>query len=157
MTVLTFRTELLASADEVWAHAASPDGINRELAPVRMTFPPEVTRLGPESVRAGEPLCTSWVLAFGVLPIERWEIVISEIGPRRFVERSRVLSLRQWTHEREVTERGGGCTLSDTLTFEPRLPGTGRVISAFIANTFRRRHRYLQRAFGTPRGSGVCP
>jgi hypothetical protein len=38
--------------------------------------------------------------------------------------------------------------VSDRLSFEPRLPGSGPLLERFIRATFRHRHRRLRRRFG---------
>ena len=50
-----------------------------------------------------------------------------------------------WRHERAIRlELGGGCTLTDTVTFEPRLRGTAWLVGWL----FRRRHAALRRLLG---------
>lgn len=69
---------------------------------------------------------------------------------RRFLERSTMLSMRCWEHERTLTPVAGGTRVHDRVTFRPRLPIPGlaalleRVVDAF----FRHRHRRLQEYFG---------
>lgn len=129
-------------------------GVNREMSPwMRMTYPPEIASLdlGAVGNRLGETLFVSWVLALGFLPFERWQLAISAIGPgRRFVERSRVLSLEIWQHERSVEPCGEGAKLTDTLTFEPRVAALAPVVEKIVGAFFAHRHRKLQSFFGSP-------
>ncbi len=61
-----------------------------------------------------------------------------------------MLSMRTWQHERIVeAAEEGGCTVTDRLTFEPRVPGFGRLSRAVIGFLFRHRHDRLERRFGT--------
>jgi ligand-binding SRPBCC domain-containing protein len=141
-------SRLGATAATVWAHATSVAGINAELAPLlRMTAPPSLRSLSDVSVVLGEPLGTSTVLLFGLLPVDRLDLTLVELEPgRRFVERSRVRSQKLWQHERVVAPDGDGCRLTDRLTFEPKLGGP--LVAAFLRRVFANRHAYLRRTFG---------
>ena len=149
MTVtLRFSSRLPASAEEVWRHATSPIGINRELAPrLRMTFPPQLEHLTPEDVQIGEPIVTSWILLFGLLPIDRARVTLVELESMRFVEQSPLVSMRLWRHERSVRERDDGCELTDVLTFEPRLRAFEPLAERLIRWIFTHRHARLRALF----------
>lgn len=137
-----------ASAERVWAHATSVDGINAELAPwLRMTAPPGLRTLADVEVVPGRPLGTSTLLLLGWLPVDRLDRTLVELDPgRRFVERSRVRSQKLWQHERTVAPEADGCRLTDRLTFEPRFGGP--LVAAFLRRIFAGRHAYLRRTFG---------
>jgi ligand-binding SRPBCC domain-containing protein len=144
-------SRLAAPAASVWDRVASFEGINDELRPLmRMTAPPDVRRLEPEQVVLGERICRSWVLLFGFLPFDYDDLVLVALDPGRgFHERSTMLSMRRWEHERWIEPDGGGaCTLHDRLTFEPRLPLPGRAFEPVVRAIFRHRHRRLRRRFG---------
>lgn len=153
---LTFTSRLSRTADDVWAHATSMRGVNQELAPwLRMTYPKGFDDLAAIALRAGgappgAPLFTSWILAFGIVPAERWRLRIVALGPeRRFVEESRVLTLALWRHERAVTPEGEhACTLRDTLTFSPRVALALPLATKLVRALFRHRHAFLTRRFG---------
>src|SRR5436190_18148895 len=125
MIELERATALRATPAEVWQHATSIDGINRELSPwLRMTVPPEARRFAVDDALAslGESLVASRVLLLGVLPVERMRITIVALEPgRRFVEQSPMLTMRSWRHERIIDPTAGGCRVSDRLAFEPLL------------------------------------
>jgi ligand-binding SRPBCC domain-containing protein len=150
-TVMT-TSRLAAPPEAVWTHATTMHRINDEMAPwLRMTYPKEAEGLdlSDARVRPGEPLFVSWILLLGVLPVERWQLEMAEIGPgMRFVEQSRVLTLSFWRHERSVEAVSGGCILSDRLTFEPRLPGLGGLFEPVVRAFFAHRHRRLVGLFG---------
>jgi ligand-binding SRPBCC domain-containing protein len=144
-------SQLEAAPARVWDRVTSFEGINDELRPLmRMTAPPDVRRLEPDQVVLGERICRSWVLLFGFIPFDYDDIVLVELEPgRRFHERSTMLSMRSWEHERWIEPGGeGACTLSDRLTFEPRLPLPGRALVPVVRAIFRHRHRRLRRRFG---------
>jgi ligand-binding SRPBCC domain-containing protein len=151
-----FETRLAAAADEVWDHAMTIDGVNRELWPLaRMTAPPDLARLDPSSMPPGRRLLRSWILAFGVLPIDYDDLTFAELGPgRRFLERSPMLTQRLWEHEREVIpESAGGCLVRDRVRFEPRSRLLGRLQSPVFRLVFRNRHRRLVALFGAAPGA----
>ena len=135
----------------VWARVSTFEGVNDELRPLmRMTAPPRVRALDPSEVVLGERIFRSWVLLFGVIPIDYDDLTLVALEPGRgFHERSRMLSMRVWEHERTLEPDGDSRTrVSDRLSFEPRLPGSGPVLERFIRMTFRHRHRRLRRRFG---------
>ncbi|MGH2952127.1 MAG: hypothetical protein ACRDKX_08790 [Solirubrobacterales bacterium] len=144
------------SAEEMWARAVSEEGINDELAPIlRMTMPPRLRRKTIDDVEVGVPLGRSWILLFGFLPVDYDDLCLAELEPgHRFLERSSLLSMRVWQHER-VVERAGGqsCTVTDRLAFELRrplawIPGSARAAAGIVAFLFRHRHRRLRARFG---------
>jgi len=148
---LRFTSDLAATPEQLWAAASDTAGINRELRPwLRMTFPARVSTLGPETVPLGERLCRSWVLLFGVLPIDYDDIVLAAIDPPRgFSERSSMLTCRLWGHDRTLEPLpGGGCRVIDALSFTPRLLVPGALLVRIVGAVFRLRHRNLRRDFG---------
>ena len=140
-----------AQAEEVWARALTPEGINHELSPVlRMTMPRSLSGMAIDDAPIGERLGRSWILLFGFLPVDWDDLCLAELEPgRRFLERSTMLSMRSWQHER-IVEPGGveQTTVSDRLTFELRrplawIPGSHRFAAAVVHRLFRHRHRRL--------------
>ena len=144
-------TELPAPAREVWARVTSIDGVNHELRPwMRMTVPRGADGLSLEDVELNRPVGRSWVLALGVIPFDYDDVTLVERGPGlRFLERSPMGSMRLWQHERFVEPRGeAACTITDRLTFEPRIRAASRLARGIVERTFRHRHRRLSRWFG---------
>ena len=142
---------LEAPRADVWAHASSPAGINDEMFPLaRMTFPKAVTALTPETVPVGTRIGRSWVLLFGVLPVDYDDVTLVRLDEGRgFLERSTMLTQRVWQHERCLEdEPGGGCRITDVIEFEPRLPGIGALQRPIFRLFFANRHRRLRRRFG---------
>jgi len=163
---LHFESRLRASPERAWAWATSVDGILTELRPLaRMTVPAGTDSLLDLDVELGKPIARSWILLFGVLPVDRSDLTLVELEPgRRFVEQSPMLGMRLWRHERTIEpvgasdagtagDAGGdasiasaGCRITDHLTFEPRL---GRpLVRWLVAVLFRHRHRVLRRELG---------
>jgi hypothetical protein len=141
---------LAAETAAVWERAMSAEGINAELRPLlRMTVPRGSESLDLHGLEPG-PLGRSWLLLFGFIPVDFDEIGLERIEPGRGVlERSRMLSMRLWEHERTI-EAGedGGATIADRLAWEPRLPLPGRLLRPLVAALFRHRHEQLRRHFG---------
>jgi hypothetical protein len=141
---------LAAEPAAVWKRATSAEGINAELGPLlRMTVPRGLESLDLDGLEPG-PLGRSWLLLFGVLPVDYDEIGLARIEPGRgFLERSSMLSMRLWEHERTIEPGADGCALiADRLAWEPRLPLPGRLALPVVAALFRHRHRRLRRHFG---------
>ena len=107
-----------------------------------------------EEAPLGERLGRSWILLFGFLPVDYDDLGLAERGPGlRFLERSTMLSMRAWEHERTVTPAPEGCEITDRLAFQLRaplatIPGSARLASAIVARLFAHRHRRLARYWG---------
>jgi hypothetical protein len=140
---------LRAEPAAVWERAMSAEGINAELGPLlRMTVPRGLDSLDLHGLEPG-PLGRSWLLLFGLIPIDYDEIGLERIEPGRgFLERSRMLSQRLWEHERTIEAGEKGTVIRDRLAWEPRLPLPGRLLRPLVAAVFRHRHKRLQRHFG---------
>jgi len=146
------RSELVIGADAAWARATSPEGINAELMPiVRMTMPRGVRGLDLGAFPVGEPVGRSWILLFGLIPVDYDDLCLVELEPpRRFLERSRTLAFSVWEHERLVEPLpGGGSAISDHLGFElkpllSRVPGAVALARAIVGALFGHRHRRLR-------------
>lgn len=141
-------SELGADAEAVWARAIDPAGINEELMPLmRMTVPRGAEDFGLDDEAPGR-IGRSWVLLFGFLPFDYDDLNIVQLDPgRRFLERSKTLSMRLWEHERTLEPLGEDrCQITDRLAWEPRLPLPGTWLRPLIRAIFKHRHRRLQRA-----------
>ena len=147
-------SEVSAPPDDVWGRAVSPEGINAELRPwLRMRVPRRLRGKTIDDVPLGEPIGRSWILLLGFLPFDYDDLCLVQRGPGlRFLERSKMLSMSLWQHERTVVPNGRGCRVTDRLTFELRpplraLPGAERLVERLIAAIFAHRHRRLAGAF----------
>lgn len=148
-------SHVAAPAGEVWARAITPEGINHELGPwLRMTMPPGLRGATIDDVRIGEPLGRSWLLLGRVLPVDYDDLCLAELEPgRRFLERSSMLSMRLWQHERIVEPAAeDACTVTDRLSFQLRrplawIPGADRIAAALVRRIFAHRHRRLAADF----------
>lgn len=71
----------------------------------------------------GRPLEHAWLRLFGIVPFKLDRLVVVEVQPgRRFLERSSMLSMRLWEHERTLAPVAAGTRVHDRVTFRPRLP-----------------------------------
>lgn len=143
-----FVSLLSASTEEVWDWALSLRGITAEMMPLaRMTAPKDIESLADLDIELGKPMMRSFVLAGGFVPIDRSDLTFVELEPgRRFLERSPMMSMRLWQHERVIEPEGAGTRVTDRLIFEPRVAGP--VVRAIIGRFFKHRHSGLRRAFG---------
>jgi hypothetical protein len=65
------------------------------------------------------------------------------------------LDLAMVEHERTIEPLAdGGCTVTDRVAWEPRLPLPGRLLRPLFGAFFRHRHRRLRRHFGGADGGG---
>jgi hypothetical protein len=155
MPMITFEVSSAVSgaAEEVWARCTSPEGINHELMPImRMTIPGPMRGRTIADVEPGTKLGRSWLLLLGFLPFDYDDIGIAELGPGcRFLERSTMLSMRRWQHERTVTPDADGrkaCEVKDRITFELRrplasVPYLGPLLRSMLMRVFHHRHARL--------------
>jgi hypothetical protein len=147
---ITLTSELDVDPEALWARITDPAGINDELRPLmRMTVPAGARDFGlddPEPGRIGR----SWLLLFGFLPFDYDDLTIVRLERgRRFLERSSMLSMRLWEHERTLTPLGEGrCRITDRVAWEPRLPLSGSWFRPLVLGVFRHRHRRLRLRFG---------
>ena len=148
--MLQFEIESTLGTDPetVWAHSTSPSGVNSEFWPLlRMTFPPH-TRDFSEAWQPGVRLFRSWILLFGLLPVDYDDITLVEVEPgKRFLERSSMATQHLWQHERTIAGIGSGTVLRDRIVFDPRLPALGSVYRFVYHQIFRYRHYRLARIF----------
>lgn len=148
---ITVSSHLDATPAQVWERVITPEGIRDEMHPyLRMTLPPGVERLDPESIELGKKIGRSWILLFGLLPFDYDDITVVRLEPERgFLERSQMLSQRVWEHERSLEpDPNGGCLITDRVSWQPRFGLPGRPLRPVIAWFFAHRHKRLQRHFG---------
>jgi ligand-binding SRPBCC domain-containing protein len=139
-----------APARGVWRRVVTPEGINHELAPwMRMTMPRSLRGKTIDDVQPGQHLGRCWLLLFGVIPFDYDDLGLAELGPGyRFLERSTMLSMRRWEHERTVVPAGAeACEVTDRIEFEPRVALSARMTQRTVTRMFAHRHRRLGRWF----------
>jgi len=93
----------------------------------------------------------SYLLAFGVLPVDWDDLAFESITPGQgFVESASLATARVWRHERwiEPAVTSGSCRLGDHLTWVPRLAVAGAVLGRIVPLLFRHQHRRLVAMFG---------
>jgi len=142
-------TDLCLSPEKAWLHMTSPSGVNAEFWPfMRMTFPGTMEDVTSDW-RPGQRLFRSWLLLFGVIPVEYDDFGFKEVDKgKRFLEISEMLSQQQWIHEREISETPMGVRLSDRVSFVSRLPSMERIYLGVFRLVFRYRHFRLNRLYG---------
>ncbi len=143
-------SRLNADAATVWSTVCQMDQVNRELGPwFKMTAPRPGLVLDDPEQPVGERRFRSWLLLFGVLPVDYDDLVLQSVEPgRAFHERSSMLSQRAWNHDRTVDPDGDGCVVTDEVSWEPRFPGAGALMRLVAPRLFRWRHRRLRQRFG---------
>lgn len=146
--VIEVRSALAASADEVWAHASTMEGVNRELAPwVRMTVPRAARGKRLADVTPGREAFASVLLAFGLVPFDVHHLTLDRVLERGFDEESWSWLQRRWRHERRVEPAASGCVVVDRVTVAPRWAPTS-VVERAVRRLFEARHRHLRARFG---------
>ncbi len=145
----TATTIVRASREEVWARVTTQAGINDEMMPVMsMTLPVAHRGSALSSVPIGVPLGRAWIRLLGVLPVDFDALTVIEVETdRHFRERSWMLSMRRWEHDRVLTDVPGGTRVTDHVGFEPRLPVVHHLLRRLLPAFFAHRHRRLRRYF----------
>lgn len=151
MINLGFESTLSCSPETAWSWITSVQGISKELRPyLRMTTPHDVRRLSDIQFVAGQRLFRSYVLLFGILPIDFSDLTLIELNPMKsFKEESPMGSMRFWRHERSIVHSPGPLqkiTIKDQLTFVPRF--APKIVAWFIHQIFTHRHRVLRAGLG---------
>lgn len=151
MITLSFESRLQAPTADVWRAVSTMDGVNHELMPMmRMTHPPDAGSLDDGRAIPGVVLFKSWLLLFGVLPIDRHSLVLDRLlAGEGFDEHSHSWLQRVWIHQRRVRPDGEGCRVTDQLAFEPRIRIAGAMVAPIVKALFEHRHRRLRLRFGT--------
>lgn len=148
-------SDVPAPTAAVWERVVDPDGINDEMRPwLTMRMPRRAAGLTVDTVPLGQPLGRAWLRLFGVVPFDFDHLTVVEVEPgTRFLERSTMLSMRRWEHERRVTPVAGGTRVHDRVTLQPRLPvpGLAKVLALVVGTFFRHRHRRLRKHFAGSR------
>jgi hypothetical protein len=120
-----------------------------------MTFPPAMSQLTPKAVPLGRTAFRSYILLFGLVPVEFDDIMLVELEPGRgFYEVSRMLTMWEWRHRRTVIPQGDGCVVQDEIAMVPRWRWTGWLLARVYQRVFDWRHRSLRRLFGAARPAG---
>lgn len=139
---------LRASADEVWSHASTMEGVNDELGPwVRMTVPRAAQGKRLADVEPGREAFASVLLLLSVVPFDLHHLTLERIVERGFDEESWSWMQRRWRHERRVEPAADGCVVTDRLTVEPRF-APALLVKPIVRRLFEARHRKLRARFG---------
>lgn len=148
------RVVVAAPPDVVWARVVTPAGIDDEMRPwLTMRLPRALDGRTIDTLPLGRPVGRAWLRLLGVVPFDYDDLCLVEVEPGvRFLERSTMLSIRRWEHERTLEPVAGGTRVEDRLVLEPRLPlpGLAAVLARVVDAFFAHRHRRLRRHFGAP-------
>lgn len=145
-------SDVAAPIDQVWERIVSPEGINDEMRPwMTMTMPRGTEDLTIDTVPLGKPIGRAWIRLFGLLPIDYDHLSLVAIEPgRSFHEKSTMLSMRSWQHERTLTPVAEAVTrVHDRVTFETRwfMRLSAGLLHRALRAFFAHRHRRLARHF----------
>lgn len=141
-----------ASPQEAWRWITSVQGIGAELAPyLRMSVPPGIASLDDMAVVPGQRLFRSTLYLFGVLAVDHSDLTLLSLEPGvGFVEQSPMRSMPQWRHARSITPSATGCTITDSLQFDPRWAPA--FSSWCVRRLFAHRHAVLRARLGPSTG-----
>jgi hypothetical protein len=119
--------------------------VNAELAPwIKMTAPDAWRARTLEAWPTGEPAFRSVVLAMGVIPVDVHTITFASVTvDEGFREQSHSWMNKVWQHERTTECIGDGCTVTDIVSFEARVPGLEALLLPIYRALFAHRHRNL--------------
>jgi hypothetical protein len=125
-------------------------GVNKELSPfIRMTAPSEWSSKPIYEWPRGKVLFASWILLFGIIPIDRHMFFFQSIDRHRgFAESSSSLMNKLWQHRRDINSNGPKVRVTDSVEFQCRLPVLECVLEPVYRFIFKHRHRVLRSYFG---------
>lgn len=153
---LRFESNLYEPAERVWEWITSVKGIRAEMWPYFvMTVPKSIRSLNDLQIKPGVRMFRSYVLLFGILPIDYSDMTLLELtAGRGFIEQSPMGSMKLWRHERRIApslSEPGAVSLVDQITFQPRL--ANRLVGWFIRRVFIHRHKVLKANLGGAPGA----
>ncbi|MEQ8714323.1 MAG: hypothetical protein RIC80_14990 [Cyclobacteriaceae bacterium] len=125
-------------------------GVNKELSPlICMTAPSEWSSKPIFEWPTGKVLFASWILLFGILPIDRHTFFFQSIDRQRgFAESSSSFTNKLWQHRRDINRNGASCRVTDTVEFQCRLSVLAYALAPVYRIIFKHRHRVLRSYFG---------
>ncbi len=146
MITLQFQSTVNAPVTQVWQWITSVDGISTELSPIaKMTFPSHIRNLTDLEIEPNKRLFRSFVLLGGLIPIDYSDLTLVSIDTEKgFLEQSPMLSMKTWQHKRTLTKTSAGTTVTDILTFKPRVALFTPLVKWFITTLFNNRHKQLR-------------
>jgi hypothetical protein len=155
MRAFEIKSDLAIKASEFWSQC-SLESVNWELAPfIRMTAPTDWQSQPIEGWPVGVELFKSWILLFGVLPVDRHAFRLREMAPGfGFYERSSSWTSREWNHDRTVVGNDHGCTVIDRVAVVSRVPILEPFLLPIYRLIFRHRHRRLRKKYARPTAAG---
>jgi hypothetical protein len=138
-------SKLNVQPQEFWGEQSLAT-VNYELGPwIQMSVPAAWHGLQLKDWSSEGPLFKSWVLLFGLVPLDRHAFGSLDLSQSmRFVETSSSWVNRVWRHERVVTAVAGGCEVMDKVSFAPRLPFVSALLKPIYALVFGHRHSRLR-------------
>lgn len=146
---LHFESRLAAPVAAVLRKAFTMPGVNAELRPLlRMTYPREFHLATLHGAPLRHVVFRSWLLLFGVVPVDRHAMAFDRVLPNGFDEHSTSWLQRDWIHRRRIEPYKAGTRLIDDVEFQPRWRGLTPLLRFFVTAMFRNRHRQLQRRYG---------
>ncbi|MEK1904715.1 MAG: hypothetical protein AAAB13_02970 [Pseudomonas sp.] len=145
MIQLRFESTLPTTPEIAWRWVTEVRSLRREMRPwLWMSVPRGTRSLQDVPFEPGQPLFTSWLWLFGILPIGVSRLTLLELNPGTgFVEQSAMTGMRLWRHQRDIQASASGTRVIDQLTVEPLLPAF--LVKAFLHLFFASRHRALRR------------
>jgi hypothetical protein len=148
MREFTIKSDLAIEASAFWS-AASLRSVNWELAPiVSMTSPKEWQNSPICSWEGGADLFKSWILLFGLIPIDRHSFRLRHAPDGfGFDECSSSWINKEWNHRRTILAHDRGCTVSDQVAFVSRIPLASGWLMPIYKFAFWHRHRRLRKRY----------
>ncbi len=142
-------SELAVTPREFWA-SMSMKTMNWELRPlVRMTAPVAWQDCGIDQWETERVLFKSWILLFGILPVDRHAFRLRRVDRESgFLESSSSWLNRAWIHERTTVPSGTGCTVIDRVSVVGRFPLFTAFLMPIYKRVFRHRHNRLRQRYG---------
>lgn len=145
MLTLHFTSQLDASPETVWEWISHADTLREEFQPwLHLSAPDGIESLANLDIVPDQPIFTSWMWLFGVLPIGRSKVTLKELTPGvGFVEESPMTGVRYWRHERRIHANNGGTLLDDEVTVVP-YPFASLRTRLLVSLLFKHRHKVLK-------------
>jgi len=144
----TIKSEVNQDINQVWEKIGTMEGANKELFPIKMSYPPSHKNLTPANFPSGEIAFKSTLSILGIIPIGFHRVKMDQLTPPYgFKENSISTGFQVFQHTRTIEDNSGRTIIQDEIRLVARSV-YGSLMARFYPSTFKKRHKRLVRWFG---------
>lgn len=142
------KSELNQNISQVWKKIGTMEGANKELFPIKMSYPASHKNLTPTNFPPGAIAFKSTLSVLGIIPIGFHQVKMDQLNPPYgFKENSISTGFQLFEHTRTIEDSGNITIIQDEIRLVARSL-YGSLMSIFYPSTFKKRHKRLIQWFG---------